>query len=510
MLNLSSLQKILRQNNRLCNYNYRGERTFVVLSGYNSDKANLKQIQDLNRFEERMFFFLFLLKYKRTKIIYVTSPKFNIKLFDYYIGLTADNESEKRDMLKRLRHIEVKNKKGLSLSERLLNDQSALDEIQRSITNQDTAVLRCYNPTNIERDLSLKLQIPLFASLEKFDFVGTKSGSRKVFEYTGQTVVPGYSNIKSSEELFRKIATLLCKYPLQPKLIVKLNSGAAGRGNAIFDVLKFAKANSLNFLKSCRISKVETIVSKNIDKFLELQNSNNSVTKYLSNFDKLGGIVELFLEAKYKNSPSVQVHITASGKVEILSTHEQILGGENKQKYLGCKFPAEASYRRVLTSSVRKIADWMKEKGMMGYFGIDFIALKKSKDEKWKVYPTEINLRKAGTTHPFRTAYFLTRSKYNNSQGTLRCGKTPIYYYAKDYVESTSYKELCPDKLLEIVSSNKINFNENTNRGVVISMPGGIKKYGRFGAICIGHSRDEAAEYYKKLIRLIKYNINKK
>ena len=33
------------------------------------------------------------------------------------------------------------------------------------------------------------------------------------------------------------------------------------------------------------------------------------------------------------------------GLVEVLSSHEQVLGGASGQTYLGCSFPAAESYR---------------------------------------------------------------------------------------------------------------------------------------------------------------------
>ena len=37
--------------------------------------------------------------------------------------------------------------------------------------------------------------------------------------------------------------------------------------------------------------------------------------------------------------------IHPGGEVEVLSTHEQLLGGPSGQTYLGCQFPARDHYR---------------------------------------------------------------------------------------------------------------------------------------------------------------------
>ena len=73
---------------------------------------------------------------------------------------------------------------------------------------------------------------------------------------------------------------------------------------------------------------------------------------------ELGAIVEAFVEGEIKRSPSVQGRITPTGEVEILSTHDQILGGPDGQIYLGCRFPADERYRLAITAI--RLKSWQK------------------------------------------------------------------------------------------------------------------------------------------------------
>src|SRR5690606_42131853 len=59
--------------------------------------------------------------------------------------------------------------------------------------------------------------------------------------------------------------------------------------------------------------------------------------------------VEEFLEAEEVHSPSVQLRITPAGELRIISTHDQVLGGDSGQAYLGCRFPARLDYRAMIT-----------------------------------------------------------------------------------------------------------------------------------------------------------------
>ena len=59
-----------------------------------------------------------------------------------------------------------------------------------------------------------------------------------------------------------------------------------------------------------------------------------------------GAVVEELLRVPNLQSPSVQLRIDAGGVVEVLSTHDQILGGPEGQVYIGCRFPATADTAR--------------------------------------------------------------------------------------------------------------------------------------------------------------------
>ncbi|MCL5410956.1 MAG: ATP-grasp domain-containing protein [Patescibacteria group bacterium] len=505
MMEFSKLQRKLRLNKKLCNFNYRGERTFIVLPGINHANYDMGLVPGLEFYEERMLFFLFLLRYKRTKIVYITSKNFNEKLFDYYLDLISANRRDFNNKKKRFVHIEIDNDNNVALVQKILNDEKAIKQIRNTIAPKVT-VLRCYNATKLERELALKLNIPIFSSLEKHDFVGTKSGGRKVFKLSKTNVIPGFEGLGSTEELYDAIIKLIKNYPESEKLVIKLDSTASGSGNALFKVKEFIATNSIN-LEKIKNQELKEKIKNGFKDFLIRQEVGPSFEEYLNLFNKMGGIVELFIDQKIKYSPSVQAFINAGGKASIISTHEQILGGKGKQEYLGCSFPSLASHRKQIIKEARKITDWMVKKRMMGNFGIDFVVVY-DRNGKMKIYPIEINLRKGGTTHPFRIAYFLTGARYNQAKGLLMCGKVPIYYSAMDLVRSPNYYEIKADKLVELIHDSKISFNKNTKKGVLVYMPGVVENHGFFGAICIGHSDREVKRIYNQMIKLINSNIN--
>ena len=131
--------------------------------------------------------------------------------------------------------------------------------------------------------------------------------------------------------------------------------------------------------------------------------------------DLMGGIVEEFLEGKSKRSPSAQFRVDPAGVLEVISTHDQVLGGSSGQVFLGCAFPADAGPPPRHPGAWLSRGPALASKGVLGRFGIDFLSV--PEDSGWRHYAIEINLRKGGTTHPFLMLQFLTAGSYDSGTG---------------------------------------------------------------------------------------------
>ena len=124
------------------------------------------------------------------------------------------------------------------------------------------------------------------------------------------------------------------------------------------------------------------------------------------------------------------------GTVELLSTHDQLLGGASGQMYLGCVFPADPDYAVAISEPAMVIGRHLAGLGVLGRFAVDFVVVR---DEAgvWTPYAIELNLRKGGTTHPFLTLQFLTNGQYDGEHGVyLAAGGIRKYLVATDHFES--------------------------------------------------------------------------
>ena len=122
------------------------------------------------------------------------------------------------------------------------------------------------------------------------------------------------------------------------------------------------------------------------------------------------------------------------------------------------------------------------------------------------MFAVEINLRKGGTTHPFRTLQFLTGGRYNPETGTFQSGTSiPKYYFASDNLESEKYKGLLPQDLIDIVTYTGLHYNSSSNTGVVFHMIGALSEFGKIGVTCVGDSPEEAEQLYQRTLETLEW-----
>src|SRR5947208_1981865 len=141
--------------------------------------------------------------------------------------------------------------------------------------------------------------------------------------------------------------------------------------------------------------------------------------------------------------PSVQLRIAPGGTFEVVSTHDQVLGGPEGQVYLGCRFPADPDYRLAIQDNAMRVAKELAANGVLGSFGIDFLVAHGHGGNA--VYLSEINLRMGGTTHPFWMARLVTGGRYDTETGELiGADGTPKRYVATDNIKESSLMGLTP------------------------------------------------------------------
>jgi pheganomycin biosynthesis PGM1-like protein len=187
--------------------------------------------------------------------------------------------------------------------------------------------------------------------------------------------------------------------------------------------------------------------------------------------------------------------MSPAGQVDIMSTHDQVLGGANGQTYFGCQFPADPIYATTIATEALKVGRRLAREGVIGRAGVDFAAVQR--DGRWEPYALEINLRCGGTTHPLFALTSLTDGAYQPLAGEWRTRTGEVkHYVATDHLDSDAYRSLTPDDLLDVVEEKGLGWDDEREVGVVLHLVSAIAVSGRIGLTAIGDTLDEARQRY--------------
>ena len=194
----------------------------------------------MQAYEERFLFLLLLLRQPRARLIYVTSQTILPSIIDYYLDLlpgVIPSHARQRLFLPSPMDGSVR-----PLSDKLLERPRLIERIRSLIMDPDRAHLVPFNTTNREKELALRLGIPMYGADPKFFPLGTKSGCRKIFMEENVPHPLGRENVGSKEELLNAITDMRGKKPLVRQVMVKLNEGVSGEGNAIIHTTDLSHA----------------------------------------------------------------------------------------------------------------------------------------------------------------------------------------------------------------------------------------------------------------------------
>jgi len=462
--------------------------TIVVVPSMSIDAINAGAV--MQAYEERFLFLLLLLRQPRARLVYVTSQRILPSIIDYYLGLLPGViPSQARQRLFLISPLDGSVR---PLSDKLLERPRLIERIRSLIMDPDRAHLVPFNTTNREKELALRLGIPMYGADPKFFPLGTKSGCRRIFMEENVPHPLGIENLGSKEELIEAIAQMRARKPSIKQVLAKLNEGVSGEGNAVID---------LSGLPSPGDSKEKPMLEERL-RAMQFELPRVTYDSYMKKLQERKGVVEERIIGEEIRSPSVQLRVTPLGAVELLSTHDQLLGGPSGQSYLGCMFPADPGYAALITQEAAKVGRRLAKEGVIGRFALDFVVVRTN--GKWEPYAIEINLRKGGTTHPFLTLQFLTDGTYNPDTGIFTAPNgQQKFFVASDHVESQSYRTLTPDDLFDIVVRHDLHFDQTRQTGVVFHMMSALGELGRTGLTAVGNSHEDAKATYERAVAVL-------
>lgn len=473
-LSFDALQKTLADRVTSLMYSHG---TFVILPSLSFPADELAKITAIERYEERLLHLLLRLREPLARIVYITSLPIDPTVVDYYLSFLPDPA----DARTRLSLLHLGHFSGRGLANDLAADQRALAAVRAAIGHDnDRAVILPFNVTAAERRIAIELEAPLFAAHPELIGLGSKTGSRRAARAAGVPVIPGVEDLWSTDAISAAVDHLRSQHPDIDAVVVKLNNGFSGQGNALV-AWSSDRAD---------LSDRETVFCA----------TGETWDSFAAKIAREGAIVEQLVTQRAA-SPSVQAWITPSGRLEVLSTHDQLLGGPGGQVYLGCRYPADAVYRQQIIAHTEAVGGHLAEAGVVGPFAIDYTVID---DGGLHCHLSEINLRLGGTTHPFGMVRQVLDARADAAADGLRSTHGPRVYVSSDNLKEPGLIGRSPTDIIDRVRDAGLAFDAASQTGVTLHMLGAVTQYGKLGAVAIAGTHDEAEQLYTKLTSVLR------
>ncbi len=449
----------------------------VFLPSYSVAESLLEHYADrLLPLEHRHLLHLLMLHHvPAVQLVFVTSARPSWRVLDYYLSLLPP--TERRDVRARIRFLEVPDPRPRSVTDKLLDRPDLIAELC-DVVGESVAYIEPWNVTESESRLARRLGLPLNGTAHELWPLGFKSSGRRIMRSAGVPVAFGVEDVRSLDDVVAAVEEVRRRRPGATGVVVKTDNSGAGDGNRILEFSDLPTA----LLVRAAVESWEPWYREDLAR---------------------GGAVEEYLVGGEVAFPSVQVEIAPGWHVEVVSTHEQLLGGPTGQSYVGCRFPADPAYAAALAGYGTAVGLALAERGALGRLSVDFIAVR-GRGGEWETYGLEINLRKTGTTHPFAALANLVPGQFDpaagrwvGTEGTERC------YRSTDNLLDPAWRGRSARDVIASIRRAGLQFDRRTTTGVVMHAFCGLDIDGRLGLTAIGSSSEEADRLYQEAVEVL-------
>jgi PGM1 C-terminal domain len=442
------------------------EHVMVALPSFSLGESLLSHYGDrIPALEHRYLLALLVLHRIACDLVLVVSQAPTPEVLDYYLSLIP--EESRPSARQRLHILEVPDATHRSIAEKLLDRPDLIEEV-RTLIGGRPAYIEPWNVTEHEVAVAVQLDVPINGSAPRLWPLGFKSNGRRLFREAGVPVAAGCEDVRTVDDVLAAVASVRSERPYAPGVVIKHDDSGAGDGNQVIELRTPG----------------------------DLRATIEALPEWYLHDLADGGVVEELVTGTRFTTPSVQIDVLPDGRVVVLATHEQVMGGAAGQVYMGCRFPADPAYVADLARHGRAIGERLADRGVLGRASIDFAAARDAKGH-WHLHALEVNLRKGGTTHPYAVLRNVAPGRYDEEGGrwVTADGETRAYR-ATDNLIDPAWQGAPPGDVIDAVAAAGLQLDPATGIGVVLHMLSCLAIDGRLGLTAIGRTPEEAAELY--------------
>lgn len=454
------------------------ERTVLVIPSIDVDQEILdRHMADLPALEERCLYLVFALRRPRVRVVVVTSLPVPGAIVDYHLGLVPAADARTR-----LHLLSPEDDSPRPLAQKILERPKLLARLRKLVPDRGGAFIMPFNVRDHERNLALELGVPIYGVDHRFAAWGLKSGCRRLFSDAGVSHPAGTSGLHSPAELAKALTALRQARPGLEAAVIKHDDAVYGEGNVVVALRDLPPAGTPEEGAAIDV-RLRSLPSSYLKKVRD------------------GAVVEEFIAGEVR-SPSVQMRILPGGQPVVVSTHDQVLGGELGQTFVACRFPAERAYATAIVEEARKVGAHLAAEGVVGRFGIDFVVTRR--DGIWVPYAIEVNLREGGTSHPYGALWLLTDGSLDENKVSFRTPSGQAkYYFATDRLGDPRFRGIRFRDFLSAAAASGLTWDPISLTGAIYHMLSALEQHGNIGVTAIGDSPEQAHEIYLAAAELL-------
>ncbi|MGI8686149.1 MAG: peptide ligase PGM1-related protein, partial [Acidimicrobiales bacterium] len=221
--------------------------TLVVLPSATFAVSELRKITGIQFYEERLLCMTLLLARPDLRMVYLTSLPVDEAIVGYYLRLLPDPEGARR----RLVLLALDDPSPLPLTEKLVHRPGTIEQVRALVAPHGPATMLPFNITPAEYTVAAALDLPILGPDPALVALGSKTGSRQVARRAGVPVLDGSESLFSLDDVEAAITRIRDGRPAAEAVVIKLNDGFSGQGNALIDLAGLASPLPLSATTFC-------------------------------------------------------------------------------------------------------------------------------------------------------------------------------------------------------------------------------------------------------------------